>query len=122
MSHTPTPLLPTPAPWRIEPANKKNCWRIVGANNQVVSTFSGSMDMENARRIVACVNACEGLPDDTLGRGVILDAMTEQEQLITDLTAQRDQLLAALEKLQCIKLGMVADSIVDKAIKAAKWE
>lgn len=48
-------------PWRIEPATKKDNWRIIAANNQVVSTFSGNMDMDNARRIVACVNACAGL-------------------------------------------------------------
>lgn len=45
-------------PWKIEPATKKDSWRITGANGQVVSIFAGSMDMENASRIVAAVNAC----------------------------------------------------------------
>ena len=49
----------TPRPWRIEPANKKNNWRIVGSNGQVVSIFSGALDMENAKHIVECVNAME---------------------------------------------------------------
>lgn len=47
----------SPTPWRIEPANKKDNWRIVAANGQQVSVFSGAFDMENAKFIVECVNA-----------------------------------------------------------------
>lgn len=47
----------TPRPWRIEKANKKDTYRIVGSNDQVVSTFAAALDMGNAKFIVECVNA-----------------------------------------------------------------
>lgn len=65
----------TKEPWRIEPATKKDNWRTVGANNQVVSIFCGAMDMENARRIVACVNACRGLQTVELERNGLVAAV-----------------------------------------------
>ena len=95
----------TSEPWRIEPATKKDNWRIVGANNQVVSTFSGNMDMDNALRIVAAVNACAGLDTEyleTVGlpefAGKQLCASTVQQELDA-VKAQRDQLRAVLNEL-----------------------
>ena len=48
---------------------------------------------EYARRIVACVNACEGLPDAGLKPGILMRQAAHEQELI----AQRDELLAALE-------------------------
>lgn len=48
-----------------------------------------------ARRIVACVNACEGLPESALKPGIIMAQVIQAQELI----AQRDELLAALERL-----------------------
>lgn len=97
----------TKEPWRIEPATKKDNWRIIGANGQVISTFSGNMDMENARRIVACVNACAGITVEMLeampsGPASLLPMYARLEQQRDQLQAQRDQLaqqLANLERL-----------------------
>ena len=49
----------------------------------------------NARRIVACVNACEGIPTGILEK----QGMVPIEQVTHDIERQRDKLLAALEGL-----------------------
>ena len=41
---------------------------------------------------------------------------------IVSLRKQRDELLAALTKLSVMKLNMIADGIVDKAIASVKGE
>lgn len=51
-----------------------------------------------ARRIVACVNACEGVPTDVLENSTsAYGALTYQQTLRKWAEAQRDELLAALE-------------------------
>ena len=49
----------------------------------------------NARRIVACVNACEGIPTGVLEK----QGMVPIEQVTHDIERQRDKLLATLEGL-----------------------
>lgn len=55
----------------------------------------------DARRIVACVNACAGLPQGALDGGWTARGMSEYaialEQRRDELIAQRDELLAALK-------------------------
>lgn len=71
--------------------------------NRAVAVISptSSMDDEdiaNARRIVACVNALEGISTEILemaGTGLMSEAAVE----VGKLTAQRDELLAALRAL-----------------------
>lgn len=53
------------------------------------------MAKDYAARIVACVNACEGLPESALKPGIIMAQVIQAQELI----AQRDELLAALERL-----------------------
>ncbi len=95
----------TPEPWRIEPATKKGNWRIVGANGQVVSIFSGSFDMANARRIVAAVNACAGIDTEDLERhynaGGGIDSAMEEAALRDHVKVwqQSDKLRAALQNV-----------------------
>lgn len=51
-----------------------------------------------ARRIVACVNACDGVPTDVLENSTsAYGALTYQQTLRKWAEAQRDELLAALE-------------------------
>ena len=50
-------------------------------------------EREMARRIVACVNACEGLPEAALKPRIFMAQAIQAQELI----AQRDELLAALE-------------------------
>ena len=51
---------------------------------------------ENARRIVACVNACRGLPTDELEQKGLVAAVGTQ---LLDVEQQRDVLLAALDEI-----------------------
>lgn len=65
-------------------------------------TLSGT-DAANARRIVACVNAFDGLSTDLLE--AMADGLSNAATLIQesyDLKGQRDQLLAALEHLVAV--------------------
>lgn len=61
--------------------------------NEVVEAWAGST--EAAQRIVACVNACSGASTELLEKGMRHD----WAELMTELETQRDELLAALEKL-----------------------
>jgi len=51
---------------------------------------------EDARRIVACVNACRGLPTDELEQKGLVAAVGTQ---LLDADQQRDELLTALEEI-----------------------
>ena len=53
----------------------------------------------NARRIVACVNACAGIPTEELERGPtnIVELMDKAWNEIAHLTKQRDKLVELLE-------------------------
>lgn len=50
----------------------------------------------NARRIVACVNACRGLSTDELEKHGLVSAVGTE---LIELEKQRDQLLTALERM-----------------------
>jgi hypothetical protein len=71
---------------------------IDGTNNVTAITgYSGAGDEEesiaNARRIVACVNACVGIPTDVLEDRSILKASA-------DIMQQRDGLLAVIAEIE----------------------
>lgn len=60
----------------------------------------------NVQRIVACINACAGYPTDDLedvarmgGIPAVKAGIEAQLGWLKDVTAQRDELLAALERL-----------------------
>lgn len=54
---------------------------------------AASKSMPPARRLVACWNACDGIPTEALEAAPRLDGAW------AELAAQRDELLAALEKI-----------------------
>lgn len=56
----------------------------------------------NARRIVACVNACRGLPTEELEQKGLVAAVGTQ---LLDVEQQRDELLKALEEVHRISSG-----------------
>src|SRR5437899_2255400 len=63
----------TPAPWKVGKLTRGNWdqWditaEIAGMRVALAATPGGNgNDSSNARRIVACVNACEGITDDAL--------------------------------------------------------
>ena len=55
----------------------------------------------NARRLAACWNACDGLPTESLEKLGTLDrASVEMNVFRAHLLAQRDELLAALHRME----------------------
>ena len=96
------------APWTANPVDDDNLIRIKNAEGGQVAICSNFsffdtpetlpskelVNEANARRIVACVNACEGVSTEVLERG----ARHDWGDLMTSLEKQRDQLLAALEE------------------------
>lgn len=91
-------------PWRTDAAGGFPL-DIHDQDNTLVARVQPSPAAHNvARRIVACVNACQGIPADELERGsvVILAGATSslwdgKPGTLVHLQAQRDELLAALE-------------------------
>ncbi|MGU5671202.1 hypothetical protein ACV1CZ_10755 [Aeromonas caviae] len=73
-------------------------------SNELVS---GRTAIANARRIVACVNACRGLPTDELEQKGLVAAVGTQ---LLDVERQRDELLTALDGvLQWVAYGQPDD-------------
>ena len=58
----------TPEPWRVAPGADYQSGLTVdaGARGYVCDTGLGDEPLANARRIVACVNACAGIPTEKL--------------------------------------------------------
>ena len=101
----------TPEPWKISHDDSTEEWSIVtnqhgsiiaNVNEETGPELVGYAPVvrkmpgiENARRIVACVNACAGVRTEALEhRAHLLKAVDDD---IAQLTAQRDQLLVALQ-------------------------
>lgn len=98
--HTPEPWYVVDAPWG------DGTWINAGSPDPHHEGFvadcediNGDVDRDtaliNARRIVACVNACAGLDTDELERFGLGPALGSE---IFKLCKQRDELLAALER------------------------
>ena len=62
----------SPEPWSVDPTDQEDIhdgngkWVVCADRYQPVD-----MSIENAERIVACVNACKGIPTEDLQDGVI---------------------------------------------------
>jgi len=86
----------------------------------------GPDKQDNARRIVACVNACAGIPTQDLER--VEYEIAPVFELLVQTTKQRDKLLAALEEIcwsrplgfRETKYSLSVESIAKKAIASAK--
>lgn len=105
----------TPEPWRVELKNVPIA--DTGDYDGVVQIFAGDAKQpiieiwdesdeaeENARRIVACVNSCAGIPTDLLE--VIQDFEKAGVQTINSVMLQRD---AAWEEIRAIRNAIKAD-------------
>lgn len=96
----------TPEPWRVHSHHHpiSNTWTHSLITDEEYGDVLGSVNTApmdpraeaNARRIVACVNACRGLSTEDLEKTGLVSAVGYQLQR---LTAQRDGLRAALEAL-----------------------
>jgi hypothetical protein len=89
----------TPEPWAT------NGTRIESENNHgwvndgwIIAGLEGPDAEANARRIVACVNACAGI--ETFMLEMLLENKRTVMQDLDDLTNQRDELLAAAEAIE----------------------
>lgn len=99
----------TKEPWRIRchtcetPADigEADDYTIEGADGTAVAFEPRNLDPNrgaDARRAVACVNACAGIPTELLEQGLGLGAIRNGEAIECDaLEKQRNELLAALE-------------------------
>ncbi|QHF00529.1 hypothetical protein LCG56_27500 (plasmid) [Pseudomonas cannabina pv. alisalensis] len=96
----------TKEPWKIG-YSPDQCITVIGTRSDLAWVFnpaaglkdtsrSHAEDEANARRIVACVNACQGLDTGDLEATGLVSAVGYQ---LIDLAKQRDRLLAALETL-----------------------
>lgn len=96
----------TKEPWKVG-YGPDQCLTVIGTRSDVAWVFnpavglndtsrSYAVDEANARRIVACVNACQGLDTGDLEATGLVSAVGYQ---LIGLTKQRDMLLTALEAL-----------------------
>ena len=91
----------TKEPWSFSPAENGLEWGVEAGKWGVAICADAPGDgtsEANARRIVACVNACAGLPTDTLE--TIPSWSSAGVKTLADVVKQRDELLAALELLK----------------------
>lgn len=93
----------TPEPWRVEIGEQPETIALLCtsgfAHFELVSDSPLGDISADARRIVACVNACAGIPTDDLEHGDIAKALKIFALDSATFRRQRDELLAALERL-----------------------
>lgn len=123
----------TPEPWVMSTKADGNWWHISAGNQAIAAVHAASkkrnepyasMFEANASRIIACVNACAGLPTEQLESSPLGGVLNG----VAGLIAQRDELLAALELAEsAYRLNVITDgepsSILDamqRAIAKAK--
>lgn len=94
----------TPEPWSISDAP----YQIVGPVGQTIAKLT-SLDMDNARRIVAAVNAVAGMPQDDL------EELAKVEGGVMSLTVYADDMRQRVEKLEA---DYAAQGLALKAAKA----
>lgn len=92
--------------------------QIEGINGNIVCIVSGALlnesTIEDARRIVACVNACAGISTEWLEKNAaMLQSMAEDIQNVScqldEAKAQRDELLAEVEEWRAIKAAYLVE-------------
>lgn len=85
----------TKEPWKVQhPHAGQRGWEI--ADSSGLNQVSQDVTEANALRIVACVNACEGMSNEELEGGILLGVM---EKRIATLEQQRTELLACRDRL-----------------------
>ena len=94
----------TPEPWRafnngegvvgVGTDHSDVCWTRIEEGGWLDSDRTIDIDYENARRIVACVNACAGISTENLEDNLPVQELARR---YNKALKQRDELLAALE-------------------------
>lgn len=98
---------------------RASLFRVCFGMTVLLDSENGIVDQELSHlelhpRLRACKSACEGIDTEVLEVTHGLDA------IYSDIQRRRDLLLAAMKKLSGMKLNMIADGIVDKAIAEAE--
>lgn len=103
----------TPEPWVLFevgdrnshfcPASEKDKTSILTVTEESGTAFAAVYSEEDARRIVACVNACTGVDTDLLEAGELDKPTMLAIQENKDLNHRCDELLAALDDITKIK-------------------
>ena len=102
----------TKGPWRYD--HEPGCYpELMASDYATVALFAGEPSLANARRIVACVNACEGFSIEELEGADLFKDSIESQDLI-------DGLLAALRiivdnSIEGGLFNMVARAAISKA-------
>ncbi len=96
----------TPEPWRafnngqgvvgVSADRSDVCWTRIEKGGWLDSDRTIDADYENARRIVACINACAGIDTELLE--IIADNDKTLAGVIANVEKQRDELLAELQR------------------------
>lgn len=101
----------TKEPWQVYPGrtNRKNIV-IENIHGDCVALVMESEDVDeaDARRIVACVNACAGVPTKVL-EAVGRHHGFDPAEVIAEIEKQRDELLAALKLVLPMAKGYAAE-------------
>ena len=90
----------TKEPWSFSPAENGLEWGVEAGKWGVAICADAPGDgtsEANARRIVACVNACAGIPTDDLER-CPSGGLFHLADMANEVVKQRDELLASVEK------------------------
>ena len=125
----------TPEPWGLND-KRSNGWMdnamFVSGNDgsNIVRCYSDFGNEEaNARRIVACVNACAGIPNEVLSAVGAFGGFS-RDDMVQHVTKQRDMLIEALEHLYldfertrewgCLPISMVKARSAIASVKETK--
>jgi hypothetical protein len=100
---------------------------IVGTGERIGRCGIHGPWMENARRLTACWNACQGLSTELLENittvgDTLLDRFAQHQKTERELKAQRDQLLEALSQLvkaeqRAANLSFCADTYAQESVR-----
>ena len=116
----------TPEPWRANAAQAD----IEGPDGEEVAVCycnddDGSDAIANARRIVACVNACAGIPTEELESAgtIAVEVKDEMQDELLHVIRQRDELLDVINHIvNEVKLTSSQYELCRQALASVKGE
>lgn len=115
----------TAEPWRTEADTKSSDFFWISSDTEPEIAMIPDGRIGDAKRIVACVNACAGIDTDRLTDGIVLKNAQRVARERWDFKTQQDELLAALEGVLPFLTGnywpgVEADAAVDRAVAIAR--
>lgn len=91
----------TKGPWHIVEGRTHGSLEVFSGDTAIAEIWrrgNASLEMANAQRIVACINACEGFSTEELEGANLCKDSIESDAEILALRQQRDELIAALKR------------------------